>query len=423
MADYGNGSVYKRKDGKWVAAIVVNGKKRVRYAKSEREAHNRLKDLWQDAGKEEALQTIAAASPETLPEAANDAVAAVITVSAFAEQWLASASIKVATRESYRDTLRAYILPLIGDMPLDTVKPQDVARIITTVLHKGKSSRTAQYSYMITRRLLQVAFDWDFIPTNPAAKVKRPKAEHAERVTWSIPQTEAFIAASHGDVGAWNDMFLTALLTGLRLGELLGLAWRDVDWEGGALSVKRVLVELHGGIFSLQTPKTKAAIRTIALSPLAITTLRRRYEAAGPPEADAYVFRRASGFTQSRSSTADAKRVPSKQTLSDALDRACKRAGVPRVTMHGLRHQHISLLAHAGVPIKVAQQRAGHSSPVVTLAVYTHVIGDADRQAAKALDRMLGGTPEPEPKRFSRAIRKQEGRDWQAMKGKKKGGE
>ena len=402
MADYGNGSVYKRGDGKWVAAIIVNGKKRVRYAKSEREAHNRLKDLWQDAGKEEALRTVLA-SPETLPEAARGAEVIVVTVSAFAEQWLASASIKVATRESYRDTLRAYILPLIGDMPLNAVKPQDVARIVTTVLHSGKSSRTAQYSYMITRRLLQVAFDWDFIPTNPAAKVKRPKAEHAERVTWTVAQTEAFIAACQGDVGTWNDMFLTALLTGLRLGELLGLAWRDIDWEGSTLSVKRVLVELHGGIFSLQTPKTRAAIRTIAVSPLTLTTLRKRYEAVEPSEADAYVFRRISGFTQSRSSTADAKRVPSKQTLSDALDRACKRAKVPRVTMHGLRHQHISLLAHAGVPIKVAQQRAGHASPVVTLAVYTHVIGDADRQAAKALDVMLGKEePEAKPQRSSK---------------------
>lgn len=409
MADYGNGSVYQRKDGRWIAAIIVNGKKRVRYAKSEKEARNKLKELWQDVGREEALS-----------ETKDDAPIAAFTVAAFAEQWLASASIKAATRQSYRDTLRAYILPLIGESRLDAVKPQDVARVVTTVLQSGKSSRTAEYSYMITRRLLQVAFDWDLISTNPAAKVKRPKAQHAERVTWTVAQTEAFIATCQKGEGIWDDMFLIALLSGLRLGELLGLMWRDVDWEGRALSVKRVLVELTGGVFSLQTPKTRASLRTIALSSTAIRTLRRRYEAVEVHEADAFVFRRPPGFTQSRSSTADTKRVPSKQTLADSLERACKRARVPRMTMHGLRHQHISLLAHAGVPIKVAQQRAGHSSPLMTLSVYTHVIGDADKQAANTLDRLLGREePKPETKRVSQSIRKQEGRNWKAVKKRK----
>lgn len=409
MADYGNGSVYQRKDGRWIAAIIVKGKKRVRYAKSEREAHNRLKELWQDAGRDEALS-----------QATDTPSEVVATVAVFAEQWLASASIKVATRQSYRDTLRAYILPLIGDLRLDAVKPQDVARVVTTVLHSGKSSRTAEYAYMITRRLLQVAFDWDLIPSNPAAKVKRPKVQHAERVTWTVAQTEAFITACQRGESAWDDMFLLALLTGLRLGELLGLMWRDVDWEGSALSVRRVLVELTGGVFSLQTPKTRASLRSVALSPTALQTLRRRCEAAEPPEADAYVFRRVPGFTQSRSGTADTKRIPSKQTLADSLERACKRAGVPRMTMHGLRHQHISLLAHAGVPIKVAQQRAGHASPMMTLAVYTHVIGDADMQAAKALDRMLGKEePVPPQTRAARPVRRDEARRWNA---KKKGG-
>jgi len=177
MRGYGNGSIYQRGDGKWVAAIMVDGKKRVRYAKTEKEAKKRLRELWQDTAVEATKREDAIALPEV--------GLAVPTVEAFAEQWLASATIKLATQQSYRSTLRYYILPVIGAKRLDEVKTQDVAAVITAVLKGGKSSRTAEYSYMITRRLLQVATDWDIITVNPALKVKRPKAEHAERSMWS----------------------------------------------------------------------------------------------------------------------------------------------------------------------------------------------------------------------------------------------
>ena len=278
MRGYGNGSIYQRGDGKWVAAIMVDGKKRVRYAKTEKEAKKRLRELWQDTAVEATKREDAIALPEV--------GLAVPTVEAFAEQWLASATIKLATQQSYRSTLRYYILPVIGAKRLDEVKTQDIAAVITAVLKGGKSSRTAEYSYMITRRLLQVATDWDIITVNPALKVKRPKAEHAERSMWSVPQTEAFIATCEKWEGQWDDLWVVALLTGLRHGELLGLMWKDIDRERQSLSVRRNLVELEGGKYVLQSPKTRAGTRTIALTPQALHALNHRHTLSGQPGPD-----------------------------------------------------------------------------------------------------------------------------------------
>jgi len=374
---YGNGSVFKRADGRWVAKIIHNGKPRMRYAKTKHEAETKLRELWEDLAKEEVLRSVATTPEKTTP-----------TVAEFAETWLASATIKPLTEQGYRNSLKAHILPAIGSKRLHEITPQDVAAVVQSVLRKGRSGRTAEYAYMITRRLLQVATDWEVIDRNPAAKVKRPQAEHREHVVWNQEQTRAFIESCKGGNGAWDELFIVALLSGLRLGELLGLQWHDVDFAAKTLSVKRNLVELQDGTFHLQTPKTRAAIRSIAVTGDVIAALQGRYEAAGRPKATAHVFSRIARDTRFNHYSA-AGVYPRRNAIKESLTRACRRANVPRLTLHGLRHMHVSLLAAAGVPIRDAQKRVGHATPFVTLSVYTHVIGDSETRAASALDNFL----------------------------------
>lgn len=358
---HGNGTVFQRKDGRWVAQAYVNGKKWTKYAKNEREGRRKLRDLWREP-------------PTPVPR-----LSSVPTVQDFAALWLTSSGYKQTTIEAHGNNFRLNIAPIIGGLRLDGVTVPDVVRVITVARNRGLSDRSVQYTYAVLRRLLQVAVEWGVLETNPAARVKRPKATPPERHPWGEAHTALFIHYCQTGEGVWNDLFLVALLSGLRAGELLGLEWQDVDWQRGTISVRRSLAELRGGEgFRIQTPKTKAALRMITLPAVALEALKGRKSLG---REGGYVFRRPSG------------NPPRRNDLCEALRSTCKRACVPYPTVHGLRHQHASLLAHAGVPVKAAQQRLGHSSATTTLNIYTHLLGDADKRAVESLEVLLGGEP------------------------------
>jgi integrase len=353
-----SGTVFQRKDGRWVAQLRIDGRRLTGYARTKTEAQAKLREL--------------RSNPPPPPKETKTSPRT--PIAEFVNQWIASAGLKPATEESYRHNLKAHVLPVIGHMALEEVTASDVARVVAECRAKGRSSRTAQYAYTLTRRLLQVAFDWELIPTNPALKVKRPTAHPKERDMWTIEDTNVFISYCRSSDGMWADLFLFAVLSGLRLSEILGLEWGDVDWKKNAIKVNRSLVELKGSVFIEQSPKSRSSVRTVALPPEAMDTLKSRYSGAqhsGP------VFRRDTG------------KPPRRHSLAEQLRRFCTKAGVPYISLHGLRHQHVSLLAHAGVPVKVAQQRVGHSNPMLTLGIYTHVLGDADVEAAVALSALV----------------------------------
>jgi integrase len=360
MRKYGHGSVYRRKDGRWVAQVWIGGKPIYGYAKTQRDAE-RLR--WQLVNARERHQELT--HPTRSPTS--------LTVGELAEDWLAAADLKPVTEESYRRILNRYVLPVLGPMTLVEVTPADVAKVVARA-RAGMSARTAQYAYGVTRRLLQVAVEWELLDRNPAARVKRPHAESRDRPVWSIEQSASFIRSCQRSTGPWDTLFLVGLLSGLRVGELLGLEWGDLDWERGVVSVRRSLVQLDGSVFRIQDPKSRISRRTIALPGAALEALQNLREQAGAQFA---VFRRSDGMP------------PSRSTLRSALIAACRRAEVPYIGMHGLRHQHVSLLAHAGVPVKVAQQRVGHSTSMLTLDIYTHVLGNNDTQAAVALSSLV----------------------------------
>ena len=177
----------------------------------------------------------------------------------------------------------------------------------------------------------------------------------------------------------------TALLTGLRRGELLGLQWGDVDLDAGALRVERSLEETRAGL-RLKPPKTKRGRRNLKLPVEAIAVLRahklRQLElrvelGQGKPDATAFVF-------------CDVELKPLKpHTISRAWRRAVAAKGFPSVTFHALRHTHASVLIRAGVDILTISRRLGHSKAAITLDVYGHLIEGADAAAAKAIEGVL----------------------------------
>ncbi len=183
---YGTGAVFQRKDGRWVAKIYVDGKPKTRYAKTEKDAWRAVKTLWQDMARGTDTRPIPAdyATASERPVQTSNSFTkpgASQTVRDFAEEWLSSSSLKATTEQSYRNNLKAHVFPVLGERRLDDVTASDVASLIATVQKSGASERTAQYAYSLIRRLFQVATDWEILPTNPAARVKRPQVHREEK--------------------------------------------------------------------------------------------------------------------------------------------------------------------------------------------------------------------------------------------------
>lgn len=213
-------------------------------------------------------------------------------------------------------------------------------------------------------------------------------------------QARAFLRAARTD--RLYALWVLALTTGLRRGELLGLCWQDLDLEGGRLTVRRALLVVNGR-YILSAPKTQSAYRTIALPGVAISALREwrtrqieeRLQAGAqwqstvspsdPPELRELVF------TSRRGAPAGVR------SLRRAFMRILSAAGLPPMRLHDLRHSAATLMLAGGVDARTASEVLGHSDPSITLGVYSHVVESMRRRAASVMDTIMGGATPTTP--------------------------
>lgn len=358
MPRQNTGSVFLRKDGIWTAQITKNGKRIVQYANSQAEA--------------ELLRQHLLTAPFDRAVAIEPAKP---TLSTFLPRYIAAGNFKPLTQQQIHFQLTVYAIPLLGNKPLSELTPLDCVEFLSELKKKNLASSSVKVIYTLFKTALQTALQWELISSNPAAKIKPPKAVPKNKTFWTVEQTKQFISYSQANSIKWEPLFLLLLSTGLRISEALGLEWSDIDFNRKTLKVQRATVELKQSKFVTQTPKSHTSIRTVGLSQQVLEILDLwepdRAKRSGP------IFRTESGIP------------PHLRPLGISLKRACLRAGVPYLNLHGLRHQHISLLAHAGVSVKAAQVRAGHANPQMTLNIYTHVLDETDTATVTALDTLL----------------------------------
>jgi integrase len=208
--------------------------------------------------------------------------------------------------------------------------------------------------------------------------VSRPRAPRPEIRALDADQTRALLAAARGD--ALEALYALAVATGLRLGELLGLRWGDVDLEAAAVHVRRAAVEGRGGCVTFAEPKTSRSRRMVDLSAFAIAALgRHRARLGATPHPGRLVFTSSEGLPIRRTNL-------HRRSFKPLL----VRAGLPDVPFHALRHTAATLALAAGVHPKIVQERLGHSSIALTLDTYSHAVPTLGRDAADRLDALLG---------------------------------
>ena len=246
-----------------------------------------------------------------------------------------------------------------------------VERIEAQKQPKGLSAKTVRNIHQIISSALKLANEQRLIAHNPADGCALPKAERKEMQTLPVEQLTSFLREAK-DSGVY-ELYYLDLATGLRRGELLGLKWTDVDLDRGVLKIQRAISRQNGKV--VEAPlKTKNAYRTLPLSADAIDVLMQQRRKTGNSE---WVFPSPTGGPMSPDS------------VLHMLHRVLKRAGLPKVRFHDLRHTFATLALQNGVDVKTVSGVLGHFSAGFTLDTYAHVTTSAKREAAKTMGNLL----------------------------------
>jgi integrase len=307
-----------------------------------------------------------------------------ITLAAYIDQWLRNVAPVRAREKTVRryGELGKHITGTLGDRRLQSLRGDEFTALYLALAGKKLAPRTIQHVHTLVRMVLKHALEQGDIKR--ALKISTPSRPATEAPVLKSEEVSALLGGLRDS--PMYPIVTLALATGMRRGELLGLQWQDIDLEGGKLEVRRSL-EQTGRALQLKEPKTKRGRRIISLPASAVACLRTHRKeqlemrlkfGLGRPEGDALVFSTIEGRPL----------VP--DDLSRRFVYAMAKIGLGHVTLHALRHYHGSELLQAGIDIATVSRRLGHSTPAITLGVYTHVVRSEDR-SADVLEAVLKG--------------------------------
>ncbi len=321
-----------------------------------------------------------------------------MTVEQYLEQWLKmhKPNIEPTTHDWYVMVCRKHIAPHLGQIQLQKLTPLAIQKFYAHKLVAGRldgkgkalSPNTVRHIHSVLRKALNVAVKLQLIPRNPCDAVEPPKAVKKEASYWTPEEAAKFLKAIKGD--RLYALFYTALATGLRRGELLGLQWKDIDFHNKSLTVRRVIVRRSKGTV-IKKPKTEKSRATISLSSGAVEVLKKH-------KAQQAQERLAMGDQYHKTdfvfTTFEGKPLEPTYISGDYFRKLIEKAKVKRINFHALRHTHATILASQGVPLKVVSERLRHSSVAITGDIYSHVFTEMDREAADSFDAAMQAVKE-----------------------------
>ncbi len=305
----------------------------------------------------------------------------------FLEDWLASIehSARPRTWARYGEYLRLHVTPTLGIRALEDLSPKDLQLLYSQKIREGLSPRSVLHLHRVIHRALGHAHRWGLVDANQAELVEPPRPEPREMLALSPEEARRVLEAASGD--RLEALYVMAMTTGMRQGELLGLRWRDVDLPARSVRVTGSLQYIPGRGLRVSSPKTARSRRNVLISELAAAALlkhRQRQEGERATidewEDNDLVFPNRRGRPMYATNLLD-------RSFAGLLERAA----VPRVRFHDLRHTAATLLLGEGVHPKVVSEMLGHTNTSITLDLYSHATPTMQREAAGAFDRLLSG--------------------------------
>ena len=359
------GSIYQRKDGLWCAQVSLEGRRLTKYARTQRECREWTK------------QTLA------YIEKGMTFGSTRVTLEEYLESWLDGKELskRPKTVKQYTQIAKKYLIPGLGQIRLQDLQPERI-RSFYRAFEEKIGTRTLQLMHAVLNCALNQAVREGLMGRNPVDTVERPMYNPREHPILDDDGVRALLQTAAGN--RYEMLYLLAIVTGMRQGELLGLKWPDVNWKKGFIQVQRQLQYLKGQGAVFLPPKTKAGNRPIDLSKLVLRRLQEHQEMQEQEKAAAgdnwqendLIFPSTSGTPQEPGN------------LSRIFKSTLKEAKLPNIRFHDLRHTSISMLLDQGVSINTVQRRAGHTKASTTTNIYGHSIRGSEQRAGDFFDEL-----------------------------------
>ena len=375
----GEGNIRKRKDGRWEGRYTAG-----RNPETGKSVYKNVLGKTQAEVREKLKQAMEETRGLDLAKAGQ------YTVGQWIDVWFenyAKVKVRPSSHQTYRGYIQNHIQPNIGTIPLNKLTSLDLQKFYKKLLSRGRidrvesrkqakglSPKTVRNLHQIIASAMKLAMEQRLIARDPTEGCALPKLVHRKMKTLPVEQLHSFLREAR-DSGVF-ELYYLDLATGLRRGELLGLKWEDIDRERGDLRVRRQIARIDGKIG--ETPlKTKNAYRTLPLAKDTIDVLNQQKKKVG---SSPWVFPSASGGPMSPDS------------VLHMLHRVLKRAGLPKLRFHDLRHTFATLALQNGVDIKTVSGMLGHFSAGFTLDTYAHVTTSAQKETANTMGNLLSGS-------------------------------
>ncbi len=367
----GEGGITRRKDGLYMARYTLQtaagAKRKAVYGKTRKEAAEKL------------TKALADRDMGLVFEGENR------TLAAFLDGWLegtVKGSVKTTTYESYERVIRCHIKPELGGRKLKTLAPDHVQALYQRKLDSGLAPGTVRLVHSVLSRALDQAVKWGTVPRNVCKATTPPKPDSEEIKPLDAEQSRQILKAAGED--RLEVLYVLAVTAGLRSGELLGLRWQDLDLENTVLRVRRTKSTAKGGpVFT--TPKNGKG-RSIKLTRQAVEALKTHKTTQNAERLKAGNLWQDHGLVFC---THGGKPLDSHNVARTSFKPLLKRAGLPDIRFHDLRHTCATLLLSRGHHPKLVQELLGHASVALTLDRYSHVLPGMGDQTAAAMEAAL----------------------------------
>lgn len=317
-----------------------------------------------------------------------------MTVGDLLDRWMEShgeTNLKQTTYETHLSCINNHIKPAIGHIPLAKLRPLHLQQLYTDKLKGGRadgkpgglSSSSVRYMHMIMHTALSAAVKWDLVARNVADAVTPPKVESVKQKTWTADEARKFL--DYIREHRLYPLYYLALTTGMRRGELLGLRWQDINWEQRTLSINQTLVTTPGGQNIISSTKTESSNRVVALSAAMIAELRRHRKR----QLEEMMVLGINSYDQELVFVSEVGTPINPRNLLRHFQTTAKKARLPVIPFHCLRHTSATLMLQQGIHPKVVAERLGHSRITTTLDTYSHVLPNIQAEAADVLEQTL----------------------------------